>query len=357
MTGKKSILLSLYNSILPVLAAFVVGGVIIALYGENPLNIYGIMLRGTLFSLKGFMKTLHFAAPLILTGLAIAITFKANVFNMGVEGQMLGGAYFACVLGFSLTGLPPVLHVTVCLLAGVAAGVLLVIIPALLKAYFRVNEMVVTLMMNYAIFEILRVLSQSLFQDPILGDVSTPSILPSAMFTKLGGSYITLFFPLVILVFAIMYVVIKKSRLGYEVTAIGKNPMFAEISGMNVRRKIMYMMIISGALSGLAGAGYMMSEKFKYTLTFSGVPGLGWDGMLIALLGRHNPVGILIAAIFFAALKTGADTISIFSDVPKEIVGIIQGVMILFLAIDFVNAQTGWFKKMTAKMGRKGAQA
>lgn len=353
MTKRNNFVLNIFNSILPVLAAFLIGGVIIALYGENPFEAYGIMLQSTLLSGDGFIKTLHFASPLILTGLAIAITFKANIFNMGVEGQMLGGAFFACVLGFTITGLPPVIHITVCLLGGVVMGILLVLVPALLKAYFRVNEMVVTLMLNYAIIEILRVLAQGVFRDPASGYVSTPAVAPSAMFTKIEGTYLTAFFPLVLVVFVIMYFVMTKSRFGYEITAIGQNPVFAETSGMNVRKKIMYMMVISGALAGLAGSGFMLSEKFKYTLDFSGTPGLGWDGMLISLLGRHNPIGIIIAAIFFAALKTGADTISIFSNVPKEIVGIIQGIMILFLAIDFVNGQTGFIKRLLDKMNSR----
>ena len=327
--------LSVANSVVPVLTAFAIGAVVIVAVGENPFTTYQFMLGTTLFDGAGFLKTLHYASPLILTGLAIAITFKANIFNMGVEGQMLGGAFSACVVGFSLSALPPVIHVTLCLLVGVAVGMLLALVPAVLKAYFNVNELVVTLMLNYAIIEILRVLAQSVFRDPTSGYVSTPPVNDSAMFTRLGGTSLTLFFGLTMLVFAVMYLVFNRSRLGYEITAMGINPEFAEASGMYVRRKIMYIMLISGGLSGLAGAGFMLSEKFKYTLDFSGNPGLGWDGMLIALLGGHSPIGILIAAIFYAALKTGADSISIFSDVPKEIVGVIQGLIILFLSIKY----------------------
>ncbi|MEG2857565.1 MAG: ABC transporter permease, partial [Clostridia bacterium] len=142
------LLKSVINTLLPIVVAFLVGGIIILIIGENPFTTYGVMLSKSLFSFDGLMKTLHMASPLILTGLAIAITFKANIFNMGVEGQMLLGAVFAGVVGFSLN-LPPLLHITVCLITGMVVGVLFALIPAILKAYFKVNEMVVTLMLNY----------------------------------------------------------------------------------------------------------------------------------------------------------------------------------------------------------------
>ena len=147
------------------------------------------------------------------------------------------------------------------------------------------------------------------------------------------------------IILVIMYFVMKKSKLGYEITAIGKNPEFAEATGMNVGKKIIIMMLISGALSGIAGAGWMLSDQFKYTLTFSANPGLGWDGMLIALLGGHSPIGILIAAIFYAALKTGSDSINMYTAVPKEIVAIIQGMIILFLAVKFIGDKTSVFSR------------
>ena len=161
-----------------------------------------------------------------------------------------------------------------------------------------------------------------------------------------------MFFFIAFGVLIVMTFVFSNTRLGMEITAIGKNPEFAEATGMRVRRKIIILMCISGALAGLAGAGHMMSEKFKYTLTFSGTTGLGWDGMLIALLGRHNPVGILLAAIFFSALKTGADNINMYTSVPKEIVGVLQGLIILFLAVQFLDERFGLrerFRQLTSR--------
>ncbi len=356
MKKSNGILKSIYNVLFPVVSALFLGGIVIGAIGENPFLTYGIMLQKSLFSADGLLKTLHFAAPLILTGLAIAITFKANIFNMGVEGQAVLGAFFAGVVGFSVKGLPPLLHIALCVLTGIVVGMLFALIPALLKAYFHVNEMVVTLMLNYVVMEIVKFLSQGVFKDPSSGYVSTYPILESAMFKKLFNSNLTLFFFISLIVFGIMYVVFKHSKLGYEVTAIGKNPEFSEATGMKVGRKIIIIMLISGAISGLAGAGFLMSEKYRFTLDFSGSPGLGWDGMLIALLGNHNPVGILIAAVFYAALKTGSDYISVFTNVPKDIVGVIQGILILMLSVKFFSGQfdlAGRLKRFREKTGER----
>lgn len=325
------------NSLIPVVLAFALGAIIILFTGNNPLYAYGVLLKKSLFTSKGFLDTLHYASPLILTGLAIAITFKANVYNMGVEGQMLLGGFFAGLAGANISVGNPFIDKFICIAAAVICGMAFALIPAILKVKCNVNEMVVTLMLNYGVVKVLEFLTTGVFKDKSAGYVATPTIKDIAMFGRLGRSRITAFFIIVMIILILMHFVMKKSKLGYEVTAIGKNPEFAEACGMNVGKKIIIIMLISGALSGMAGAGWMLSDQFKYTLSFSGNPGLGWDGMLIALLGSHTPVGILIASIFYAALKTGSDSINMYTSVPKEIVALIQGIMILFLAVKFLK--------------------
>lgn len=343
----------LLNSILPVLLAFTLGGLVIALIGENPFEAYKAMLWKPLFTAKGFGNTLHYASPLILTGLAIAVTFKANLFNMGVEGQLIFGGFFAGLAGAWLSTGNALLDKLFCFAVGAVCGMLFALLPALLKAYFHVDEMVVTLTFNYAMIKILEYLSSGPFREQGVGYVCTPSVQESAMFTRIGNSRLTMFFFVALAIFALMWFMMWRTRLGYEITAIGKNMEFSEATGMRVRRKIIILMLISGALAGVAGAGYMMSEEFKYTLSFSGNPGLGWDGMLIALLGRHSPIGILVAAIFFSALKTGSDNINMYTNVPKEIVAVIQSLMILFLAVQFLNERYGLFDRLKLRNSTK----
>lgn len=328
---------NLLNSLLPVLMAFAIGALIILVIGENPLTVYGVMLRKSLLSVKGLMNTCHYAAPLILTGLAIAVTFKANIYNMGVEGQLLLGGFFSGIAGAYLPVSNPILGKTLCIAVGIICGMLFALIPALLKARCNVNEMVVTLMLNYAVLKLLEFLTTGIFKDKAAGYVATETVSDTTMFRRFGASRLTFFFFIALFVLLCMYVLMRRSRLGYEIEAIGKNPEFAEACGMNVGRKIVIMMLISGALSGLAGAGWMLSDQFKFTLSFSANPGLGWDGMLIALLGGHSPIGVAVAALFYAALKTGSDSINMYTAVPKEIIAIIQGLMILFLSVQFIK--------------------
>ena len=336
---------ALISTFIPIFAAFFVGAIMILAIGEDPILTYRVMVEKSLLNWDGLLKTLHLASPLILTGLAIAITFKANIFNMGVEGGAVLGGFFAGIAGFTFNGLPAPLHIFLCLLTGAVVGMVYALIPAILKAYYKVDEMVVTLMLNYAVVVLVTFLSQGVFRDPSSGYVATYAIYDSAMFTKILGTNLTYFFFISMVVFVMLYILFKKTKLGYEITAIGKNAEFAEAMGMKVRQTIIKIMLISGALSGLAGAGYLMSEKFRFTLDFSGNPGLGWDGMLIALLGGHDPIGVLIASIFYAALKTGSEYIGIYTNVPKDIVAIIQGILILFLSVKFISARLGLVEK------------
>ena len=184
---------SVMNALLAVVGAFVIGIVIMLAVGADPFDTYYQMISQSLFTFDGLMRTLHVAGPLILTGLAIAITFKANLFNMGVEGQMLFGGFFAGIVGAKLQGLPSVIHIIICFMVGVLCGMLFALIPAILKAYFRVDEMVVTLMLNYAMIEILTFLSEGVFRDHTAGYVATETVQPTAMFGKLFSSDLTFF--------------------------------------------------------------------------------------------------------------------------------------------------------------------
>lgn len=342
---------SAINAIIPVLIAFSIGAIGILLAKENPLTAYGLMFSKSLFSLKGIFQTLHIAGPLILTGLAIAISFKAGLFNMGIEGQLVSAGFVVAILGNSLGYLPGIILIPLLLVVGMVVGVLVAIIPTFLKALYNVNEMVVTLLMNYAIFLVLEYLTSNVFRDAASGYVSTPRISSNAIPTRLFSDYrITIFFLIVLAVFILFYFIMNHSVLGFEITALGKNRHFAEATGMKIQKKIIIIMLTSGALAGLAGAGWLISDQYVYTLSFSGTPGLGWDGMLIALLGNHSPIGILIAAVFYAVIKTGNQNIAIFTNVPSEIVVLLQALIVLFLSLKvFVKPKT--FDKVVIKEG------
>ncbi len=343
-------IMKVLNVLLPVFLALLFGAVFIAIAGENPLTTYATLVQRSLFDFRGLMQTLHFAAPLILTGLAIGISFKAGLFNLGVEACLLMSGLFVAVLGFRLGHLPSPVLIPLLLGAGILVGILTIIIPALLKAFFNVSELVVTLLMNYAVILLVMYLATYVFRDPSRGYISTHVISSNAIFSRLFGTRLTLFFFVALAVFVLAFVIYKYMRLGYEMNALGKNLQFSEAVGINVRWKIVTIMSISGALGGLAGAGWMMSHAYAYTPWFSTNPGLGWEGLLISLLGSESPLGILIAAIFYGALKYGGYTIARYTSVPSEIIGVIQAFLILFLSIQFIRRHRlldrfkGWFK-------------
>lgn len=343
---KKNIDTKIINSILPVLFAFFLGGIIISIMGENPFDTYKIMIEKSVFDIKGITRTLQICAPLIISAISISICFKANIYNMGIEGQLIFGGFMAGIAGNMFYDMNPTIHKLICFLVGIFCGMLFALVPAILRAYFNVDEMVVTLVLNYAMSKTLEYLASVVFRDDGAGYVATAPIKDSAKFFLIGSSKMTAFVFLAFLIFIFMAFIIKHTKLGYSIEALGKNPLFAEATGIRSRRLVIILMLLSGALAGIAGAGYMLSEKTFYTLNFSGNPGLGWDGMLIALLGRHTPAGILAASLFYSALKTGSEKIGLYTNVPNEIIAVIQGLIVLFLAVQFFNERYSILEKI-----------
>ncbi|MDO4478622.1 MAG: ABC transporter permease [Lachnospiraceae bacterium] len=342
-----------FNSVMPVILAFVIGAIIIAIIGGNPLETYKVMITKSLFDMKGITRTLQVAAPLLLTAIGTSLCFKANIFNMGIEGQMIFGGFMAGIVGHYLTGMAPLAHKLICFAVSIGCAVVFALIPTMLRAYLRVDEMVVTLVLNYAMAKILEYLASGVFKDTSAGYVATAPVQDSAKFFLMGTSKVTPFIFISIIVFIIVAFIMMKTRLGYTITAMGKNASFAEATGLRTRRTVIKLMMMSAVIAGIAGAGHMLSEKTFYTLDFSGSPGLGWDGMLIALLGRHSPIGIVISCLFYSALKTGVEKIGLYTSVPNEIVSVIQGLIVLFLAVQFMDERYGFMEKFRNKISAK----
>lgn len=339
---------------LTVLLAFLIGAILIAASGKNPVIAYEALFKGAFSDNGGFYNTLFSATPLIFTGIATAIAFKANIFNMGVEGQLYLGAFTAAYIGFHVNGLPPMLHVILCLLGAAVVGGLFGAIPGLLKGYLNVDEMVVTIMLNYVAILFTGYLSSYPFKAKGIGFSATELIKKSAelpRFSKL--SQFNMSFIIALLVVAFAYYLFKRTVLGYEIKSIGENRNYAEANGMNTSLKIVIIMIISGMIGGIAGAGEILGVHHRFIANFS--PGYGWDGMTIALLGKNNPIGVLVAAIFFGVLKSGGSTMELVAEVPRSLISILQGLIIFFLAVDFaisnprLKKYTKAFTKKTTK--------
>lgn len=274
------------------------------------------------------------ATPLILTGLAVAVGFRAGLFNIGVEGQLYIGAICAVWVGFAIKGLPAIIHLPLAVLAGAAGGAFWAFIPAILKAKTGAHEVINTIMMNYIAFR----LSEWLLSDkgplkrPESANPVSPFIEKSAEFPRFFPDPIRfhLGFFVAIGMALFVYWFLFKTTWGFEVRTVGQNPDAARYAGMSITRNIIIAMCLSGALAGLAGANEVLGINHNLALAFSS--GYGFDGIAIALLGKSHPLGVVLTALLFGTLRSGATRMQNVARIPVEIIDIIQALIIAFIA-------------------------
>jgi simple sugar transport system permease protein len=277
-------------------------------------------------------ETLLAATPLIFTGLAVALGFRAGLFNIGAEGQLYVGAIVATFVGFSLHGLPLVVHLPLTIAAGFLGGALWGFIPGLLKARTGAHEVIVTIMMNYIAYSLVTwVLRQPFYQRPGRSDPVSPIVDPSAVIPQLiDGLRVNWGFVLALLAAAFVSWLLFRSTLGYEFRAVGLNPAGARYAGMNISRTLILTMSICGGLAGLAGTTEIIGVNKALTPGFS--PGYGFDGIAIALLGGSSPLGVVLAALLFGGLRAGATPMQAATGIPIDLVVVIQALVIMFVA-------------------------
>jgi len=315
--------------LLALLLAFAIGALFIAAIGENPLEIYGLMLQGTLGSGYGIGMTLFKATPLVFTGLAVALGFRAGLFNIGVEGQLYLGAFAAAMTGTWLAHLPAPVLVPLCVLAAALAGGAWAAIPGALKARFGAHEVINTIMLNFIAFAIVSFCGRWVFQT---ATVRTAEIGAGAQLARLSdfapalrGSPANLSLLIALVVAALTGVLLFRTRLGYELRAVGLNAPAAEYGGVRLGRAQLVAMVLSGAIAGLGGTNFVLGYKHFFELGFSG--GVGFLGIAVALVGRNQPLGVVLAALVFGVLSHGG--LAINQRVPKEFVEILEAIVIL----------------------------
>jgi ABC-type uncharacterized transport system permease subunit len=315
-----------------------------------PLFAYGNLFAGAFGSGTALGNTLVAAAPLMLGGLAIGLGFKAGLFNIGVAGQFLVGAFTAAVVGSALSDAPTVVGATAAMLAGGAAGAALGFIPGYLKARTGAHEVVTTIMLNNATGLLLAwavndLVAASQFTFPRTGEIGN-SALPVLL-----GRNLHIGVPLAILaVFAVRWL-LERTTLGFEIRTVGANPNAARYAGIPPLVIVPLTMALSGLLGGLAGAVQLLGVIGFYASGISA--SVGFDSIAVALLGRSNPIGILFAALLFGAFRAGAPLMQITTRVPVEIIDIIQALIILFLAAELIVRRL--FRLRTAAPEIEGA--
>ncbi|MEM2143178.1 MAG: ABC transporter permease [Candidatus Thorarchaeota archaeon] len=302
---------------------------IMMLVGYNPLLAYIALFRGILVQLD---RVLFYATPLIFTGLSVAFAFKCGLFNIGPEGQLYIGAMAAAIIGY-MVALPIIVHPLACLVVAGLSGFAYGFLPGLLKAYRGAHEVVTTMMLSYIALLFTQWLVTYPLKEP--GEqqwiAQTPPLFSTAWLPSLFGSPF-LHAGLILAVLAVIAVdfIINHTVLGYEMRAVGLNAEAARTAGIDIRLNTALALGIAGSLAGIGGASEIMGYHHRFRDAWS--TGLGWDGITVAVLGRNNPWGVLLGALFFGALRAGGNTMQYQAGVPAEMVSVIQGFIVLFVA-------------------------
>lgn len=315
--------------LLAVVFAFIVGAVFIKFSGKSIIESYYAMVVG---ATSGFGETLVKTTPLIFCGLSVAFAFRCGLFNIGAPGQFLMGAVAGAFIGYAIE-LPLLLHIPLCLLAAIICGGLWGGLAGYLKARFGSHEVITTIMLNFIALKFTEYLVNSPLRDP--GGIApmTPKIHHTAELFRLPGYgrlSLAIFIALAAAFF--IYYLLNRTTTGYEVRAVGFNPLAAEYGGISVSRNIVLAMFISGSLAGLAGCCEVMGTFRFFTPEIAG--DYGFEGIAVALLAANNPLGVIISALLFGALSNGAIAMQALAETPKQIASIVQGLVIMFVAAD-----------------------
>ena len=340
MNKKKSILESnVLYTIIAILVGFVIGAVFLLIAGISPAVAYGKLIDSVFSKPKYLIWTLTYASPLIFTGLSVAFSFRTRVFNIGAEGQFVVGSLAACVLGI-LLDLPPVIHAIVCIAAAAAAGCIWSLIVGILKVKRGIHEVLSFIMFNWIAFY----LSNYVVNIPAIHKGSgeaTKDVLESAriLFPESLRSFLDCSaanWGIILAVAAgiVMWVIIEKTTLGYRLKAVGYNSHGALYGGINANKSILTALGISGALAGLGGAVQILGMSGRLS-QFAAQEQYGFQGITVALIGSSSPIGCIFAGIFYGAMKYGGSKLSIIK-APSEVVDIIMGCVILFIAVSQV---------------------
>lgn len=354
MSKKNSILSSnAFYTLISIVIGFVVGAILLSIAKINPLDAYKQLFNGVFGKPKFMVWCLIYAAPLIFTGLSVAFSFKTGVFNIGAEGQFVVGSLTACVLGI-LVKAPAIIHVPLCFIGAALAGGIWGAIVGVLKIKKGVNEVLSYIMFNWIAFYLSNfVVNLSIIHKDGGGEATkdvaaTARILaPKSIIAATGASAANYGFILAIIFAVIVWFIINRTTLGFKLRAVGFSNTAAQYAGIDTGKSFLTAMAFSGALAGIGGAVQLMGMSGRIS-QFSGQEGYGFQGITVALIASSNPIACIFAGIFYGAMKYGGGKLSLVN-APAEVVDIIMGIIILFIAISSL------FKNIFLNHGKKGA--
>jgi simple sugar transport system permease protein len=337
----KKFLSELVSPLVAVIAAFVVGAIIVLFIGDDPIQTYKLLIGSALTWPDGIGYTLFYATPLIFTGLSVAVAFRCGLLNIGAEGQLYIAAFMTALVGIKFASWSPWLLVPFACCVAILSGAIWGAIPGLLKARFGSHEVINTIMLNFIAIALASWYTQYYLKKP--GDplLETLPIGENAQIARLGRFVpafperipLNVAFFLALAACVLVYIFLWRTKWGYEIRATGANPFAAEYGGISVKRQIVLAMAVSGGLAGMVGINEVMGYRYRYYQGFS--PNYGFTGIAVALLGRNHPVGVLLAALLFGALSRGGLFVDIFTEnVSKDLVLVLQALVILFVAAE-----------------------
>jgi general nucleoside transport system permease protein len=336
---------SLLRPSLAMLLALLVCGVIIQMMGYNPIDAYYALIESSFGSKSAIGTTIVKSLPLMIGGLAVTIAYRAKIFNIGIEGQIAIGGVFAAWATTTFTGLPSVIHIPLGLAAGIFGGMLYAYLPGWLKARWGVNEVIVTLLLNYVALQLVSWAVRGPLRAPGQLFAKSAKVVENAQLPILLPDYRLnpgIFIALALLVLG--YLFLWHTAEGYNIRFVGANPRAAEAAGIKVPKTIILSMLISGGLGGFAGAIHLQGTEHRLLETF--MAGYGYDSIATALVGQLHPVGVLFGAFFFGILRSGSFGMQISVGIPSTLIYIIQGITIVFiLASQHIRLRDSWLKR------------
>ena len=323
-------LVPVVSMVIALAAALAVSALLMLSAGANVGEAFGALFGGGFGSSKALLETLVESTPLMLTGLAATLAFRAQIWNIGAEGQLAAGAMFSFWAAMNLAFLPgPVLFVAI-VLAGFLGGALCGWIPGYLKARLHANEIIVTVMMNYIVRYALSFMLAGPWKDPSSFYLQSSMIPDRSNFPLLvPGSRLHAGFAIALVIAVVFYLLLFRTSFGYSVRALGLNPTAARFKGLPIQRIVIVVMALSGGVAGLAGAGELAGLQYRLRLDI--FANYGFTGIIIAMLANLHPLGVIVAAIFFGGLVNGSLGMQITTGVPVSIIYVIQAVVLLFL--------------------------
>lgn len=325
--------------LLTVIIGMLFGALVMVLFKYDAVAGYQALYKGALGTPFAIGQTLKAATPLIFTGLGFAVAYTAGFFNIGLAGQALWGWLVSVWIGISMPEAPMFIVLPLAIIGGMLAGALWAAIAGFLKAYFDTSEVIVTIMLNYVAIYISDYLVRNVLTDrkdatAFVGGNASLRVQWLTDLTKGSTLHTGLFIAVIAVV--VVYIVLTRTTLGFELKAVGLNKFASRYAGMNAKRNIILSMVLSGALAGLGGVMNGLGEFRNVFLMNGSAPAIGFDGMAVALLGTNHPIGIFLASLLFGGLKTGGNLMPLAAKVPGEIVNIVIASIIFFVGSSYI---------------------